>query len=285
MCVVAGVVVGLALLVANRSVPAELLHPEVQAEAWNRYRTTLEAAPTPDRNSAPVKGLLDAFVAMNRAEVEAARPGTTAPPTTEAVLAWETAARDFAQEFGPEAFLAVGRRVALDFGDRFEAWLRLCAEQKVNPELAVLDVPRSEVADAYVDLGGLFVQFAARGGLVDTQGLVAARRPLLHAVFLHHWARALQGRFTISSWLTPEETEWTLRWRAEWQSEGAPERRIEAALALKAVAGYPASYNAGVLALGANRHAEAARYLRDAPEPEAAPLLRQAERAAAESGR
>ncbi len=265
--------------------PAELLHPEVPAEAWSRYRAAQESAPAPDRTRTPVAGLLDAFVALNRAEVEAARPGTDAPPTTAAVLAWETAARDFAQEFGPEAFLAVGRKVALDFGDRFEAWLRQCAEQKVNPELAVLDTPRSDVANAYVDLGGLFVQFAARGGLVDTHGLVAARRPLLHAVFLQHWARALQGRFTISSWLTPEETEWTLRWRAEWQSDGAPERRIEAALALKAVAGYPASYNAGVLALAADRPAEAVGYLRDAPEPGAAPLLRQATRAAAESGR
>ncbi len=72
--VLVGVLVGsLALLQAQREVPVEMFHPEIDPARFAAWLEAVRAAPEPTaEDMAPV---VDAFVALNRAEVEAnARP-------------------------------------------------------------------------------------------------------------------------------------------------------------------------------------------------------------------
>ena len=279
---------GLALVAAivwlttQTASPPRLRRIELSSGTWSAYvagRQGVARARDPE-----AERLVEAFVAMNRAEVAAQR--ADAPSVTPAVLAWEAAAREFAQTRTADVFLDVGRDVGLQFVERLDAWLKACAAQgqTATTRLAEHSLD-SAAAQAYVDLGGLFIEFAERGGFVEGGVLVERRKPLLLAVFLHHWGRAVSAQQPLSSWMSADERAWLLRWRTEWQLDADVDRRIAAALELAAVPGYPSAYNAAVLALEAGRPAEALRLMGDSADSDANDLREAAERALSATAR
>ncbi len=254
--VLVGVLVGsLALLQAQREVPVEMFHPEIDPARFAAWLEAVRAAPEPTaEDMAPV---VDAFVALNRAEVEAnARPGAL-PHDDHAYAAALDALRARAEGFanirGPEALMWLGRRRGLVLAGALREWLKVAAATRLDPAEALSD----ERARPYVDAGGAFVRFAESGGFVEAGALREDRLPMLQALFAHHWAGLVGPRVPLEAQLRADEREWTLRWRVELQEAAPLERRLAAAEALEAVPGYPAKINAAVLLYRAGRATQA----------------------------
>lgn len=284
-------VVGGAYWYSHRTEPVELVHVPIPAEAWAAYRRDVTATPRAAVTSdASVRA---AWEALHVAEVEAARetagpdagtrPATPGTSVGIAAVEWERAARDAVQEAGPERFVDLGRRLGLDFVDAVQALLVFCGEARLETSRCLTTRGGEPTVSAYVRLGGLFVEFARRAGFTESgpQGerLVEARAPMLQAVFLDHWTRAVRTTHELEALLSPQEMAWLNRWKAEWQVDGHPDKRVAAALALRDEPGYPAELNAGVLRYTAGDFKAAAEHFARAPEPIAALYRRLADAA------
>lgn len=281
-------IVGAGWFYAHRNEPVMLVHPALPPTAFPAWRARLEAAPRVPQPSDDA--LRAAWTALHRAEVEATRavagsaPGAPSESVAAAALAWETAAQGAVQETTPELFVDLGRRFALDFAMAMPPVVGHCAARAVEPAQCLVDAADDPIVARYVPLGGLFIEFAARNGFTEAGpgGAVfaAGREPLLVAVYLDHYTRAVRETHPIEGLLTAEEIEWLHRWKAEFQLDGNVDRRVEAALALAHVPGYPAALNAGVLRYHAGQFSAAAAHFGRAPEPIAALYRRLALRAA-----
>jgi len=273
---------------AQRTEPVTLVHPALPPTAFPAWRARLEAAPRVPQPSD--EALRVAFMALHRAEVEATRaaagqsPGAPSESVAAAALAWETAAQGAVQETTPELFVDLGRRLALEFAAAMPPVVGHCAALAVEPAQCLVDAADDPVIARYVPLGGLFLEFATRNGFTESGPggpvFAAGREPLLVAVYLDHYTRALRETHPVEGLLTAEEVEWLYRWKAEFQLDGTVDRRVEAALALAHVPGYPAALNAGVLRYHAGQFSAATAHFDRAPEPIAATYRRLALRAA-----
>ncbi len=298
----------------HRVAPVELLHVALAPDAFARYTANIQAQPVPD--IAANQPLLEAFFGLNRAEVEAANSqqgakpvgrqpgGLPTPeraegaspepgglPASESGLAlrataWESAVELYLNENTPDLFVALGRKQGLLFVDALGKLLAFCGSTNLTPERCLAERGDAPAVQAYVPLGGLFVQMAPRGGLMErvedgaAWRIVPGREPLLLAVFLDHWGRAARRSQPVEGFFTADEVAWLNRWKAEFQLEGAVEKRVAAALELSTEPGYPAELNAGVLLYSAGRYAEALPHFRRAKEAEGALYARLAESAA-----
>ncbi len=289
-------IVGGAWLYGHRDGPVELVHVPIPAAEFEAWRKALETTPRPTVEfDATARA---AWEALHRAEVEVqaateasgeaaggAKAGLAEAPSVGALAAaWESTASNALQDATPELFVDLGRRLGLEFVDAFAALLETCATARLPvSRCLVAQADRPEVA-RYVALGGLFAEFAVRGGFAEVKDAVLVRRPgtepMLVAVFLDNWVRAVRASHPAEGLLSPLEQAWLNRWRAEWQLDGNPDRRVAAALALRHIAGYPAELNAGVLRFHAGQFAEAAEHFGRATEPVAVHYRRLAESAA-----
>ena len=121
----------------------------------------------------------------------------------------------------------------------------------------------------------------------DDQGgwrLVDPRLPFLQALFVHHWLSLLRPALHLDGFVRADEREWLHRWRLEFQTGGHLGRRLAAADALRAVAGYPADLNAAALLYQTGRFGDAARRLTGLTSPRAVAWRRLAERRVRERG-
>jgi hypothetical protein len=280
-------IVGAGYWYAYRNEPVTLVHPALTPGVYEGWRERLERSPRVSQASDAA--LRAAWEALHRAEVEAGRPpaGGGDPPSESvagAALAWETAAEGAIQETTPELFVDLGRRLAVEFVASMPPVIALCAASGAEPAECLSARADDPAVSRYIPLGGLFLEFAARNGFTETApgGVVFAtgREPLLVAVYLDHYTRAIRETYALESLLTAEELEWLHRWKAEFQLDGNVDRRVEAALSLSRVPGYPAALNAGVLRYHAGQFAAAAAHFGQAPEPIAALYRRLALRAA-----
>jgi hypothetical protein len=281
-------IVGAGWFYAHRNAPVELVHPAVPPAAFSTWRDALKASPRVAQASDAA--LSAAWAALHRAEVEAARipKDGAADGQTDSVagaaLAWEEAARGAVQETTPELFVDLGRRFAVEFAEAMPPVVARCAAHGPEPAQCLLDAADDPVVARYVPLGGLFIEFAARNGFIesghDGPVFAAGREALLVAVYLDHYTRAVRDTHAVEGLLTALELEWLQRWKAEFQLDGNVDRRVEAALALARVPGYPAELNAGVLRYHAGRFDAAAAHFARAPEPIAALYRRLALRSA-----
>jgi hypothetical protein len=283
------VVVAGSVWYGHRDEPVVLVHVPIPAAELTAWRAALDATPRPPLASdAPARA---AWEALHRAEVEAQRGmdaadgGAGIGETSVGIRAveWETAASTALQETTPELFVDLGRRVGVEFVAAFGAMLSTCAAARLEPTRCLATKSDAPEVTRYVALGGLFVDFAARAGLAERGEhglmLIAEREPMLLAVFLDHWTRAIRGSYAVEELLSAQELAWLNRWKAEWQMDGNPDRRVAAALALAHVPDYPAELNAGVLRYAAGQFAEAAEHFGRAPQPTAALYKRLAEAA------
>lgn len=291
LVLLAAAAVAVAVWYGHRDEPVEILHVAIPPEEMAAYRAALQANPRPP--VAADAGLLAAFEAMNRAEAEAlvrTARHTDAGPSEQsqalAVIQWEKTAGDFVQEASPELFADLGRRQGLRFLETTRAAVALCTQARLDLEKCLVERAETPEVQAHVALGGQFLLHAVRAGLVVQENgafhIPADREPYLQAVFLDHWTRAVRETYAPEALLTAQEVSWLNRWKAEWQLEGAADRRVAAALSLRHVPGYPAELNAGVLLYHAGRYAEAAEHFARAPESIAA-LYRRLAVARAES--
>ena len=274
------VLLGISLVVVywlrtQREVPVELVHPEVAPERWQAYLEAVDGARDPAEAVAPVAA---AFERVNRAEVAAdAAPGRLPhqdPAYAAAVVALGEAAWQYAQRRSTEELLDLGRRRGLLLATRLDAYLEDCARRRVDPT-AALD-GTDDTTRAYVAAGGAFVRFAEQGGFIEDGKLRAERLPLMQALFVQHWMGLLSARISLHDYVRPDEREWLLRWRVEWQTGVSLDRRLAAADALRAVKGYPADLNAGALLYLAGRKGDAARRLEGLTTPRAVAYRRMA---------
>lgn len=273
---VAGIVL-LGLWRSAQDVDPEQLHPPVDPAAWSAYLAQVQAiTPPPERAVAP---LLAAFAGLNRAEVASADPPRD-PRYAAAAERWRRAAADFVHRRGGADFLDVGRRQGMRLAERLSALLALCDARGLSLTEALALPDRPEAVEAYIDVGGGFVRFAAEGGLLRDGRLVEERLPFVQALFIEHWVAPLRGRTPLDAHLWPAERAWLLRWRVEYQRAGSLEDRLAAADELRAQPDYPAHVNAGVLLYDAGRYAEAARRFGQSSHPRAVAYRRMAERAA-----
>ncbi len=276
-------VLGVALVAAywlrtHRDVAVALIHPEIPAADWQGYLEAVAAAPVPEA----IRPVALAFERVNRAEVAAgAAPGhlpQSNPAYAEAVAALGEAAWQYAQVRTTAELLDLGRRRGLLLADRLDTYLTDCARRGVDPLTSLTD--DHPTTRAYVAAGGAFVRFAEGGGFVVDGHLRAELLPLMQALFVQHWLGLLDRRLSLHDFVRPEEREWLLRWRVEWQSGATLDRRLEAADALRTLAGYPADLNAAVLLYHAGRFPDAARRLEALTDPRAVSYRRMALRAA-----
>ncbi len=283
-------VAGFALLFLylRREVEVVLQHPALPEGTYAVWRANVESRSLPQLAELPP--LLSSFVALNREETsvylagsrdrDAGMPeGESRSHLAASRLEWEEASAIFVREVSGPLYVEAGRRQAIVFVDAVSDTLASAARSGLSLD-AVLSTAATDPGVArYVDQGGLFILEAARMGFVEAGLLIEARRPLLAAVFIDHWARSVQGSLPVNAYLSSQEREWLLRWRVEFQIEGQTTPRIEAALELGSVKGYPSRLNAGVLALADGRFSEAAGHFRAAPEAEAKAYLSITERA------
>lgn len=278
---VAGILL-LGLWRAQKPVDPEQLHPPIDAAAWAAYAAKLEARPAPPERA--VRPMLEAFAALNRAEVASADP-TADPRYAAAANRWRNAAADYVARRGAADFLDVGRRHGIRLAERLAGLLAWCDAQGLSLGAALeLADPPPPVA-AYVDVGGGFVRFAADGGLMRDGRLIEERMPFVQALFVEHWVAPLRARVPLDGHVWPEERAWLLRWRVEYQPGGQLETRLAAADELATLPDYPADLNAGVLLYDAGRYAEAARRFARSSHPQAVGYRRMAERAAGRRAR
>lgn len=273
----AGAIVAFGLWQSGRDADPEQLHPPVDPARWAAYLERLRAlTPPPERAVTP---LLDAFAAVNRAEV--ASPAPAADPAFDAASRrWIAAAADFVRRRGAADYLDIGRRQGMRLAERLSALVAFSEREGLSlTEALALPDPPAVVRD-YIDVGGGFVRFAEQGGLLRDGRLVEARLPFVQALFIEHWVAPLRGRVPVDPHLWGPEREWLLRWRVEYQRGGALESRLAAADELATLPDYPADINAGVLLYDAGRYAEAARRFARSTHPQAVAYRRMAERAA-----
>lgn len=272
----------------HRDEPVVLMHVPIPAAELTTWRAALDATPRPPLTSDATARA--AWEALHRAEVEAQRAADAADAgvgeTSVAMraLEWETAASTALQETTPELFVDLGRRVAVEFVAAFGAMLSTCGAARLEPTRCLATRSDAPEVARYIALGGLFVDFAPRAGLAERGdgglALIPDREPMLLAVYLDHWTRAIRGSYAVEELLSAQELAWLNRWKAEWQMDGNPDRRVAAALALSHVPEYPAELNAGVLRYSAGQFTEAAAHFGRAPQPTAALYKRLAEAAA-----
>lgn len=243
----------------------ELIRPPIPDADWARYQAAAEA-------SAPVKraeAFLEAVVQANRAEVAAGADPTQSTRFRLAADGLRATAWQFAQRATPEGYMRLGRQRGIALIAALDALLAWCRAQGTTPVAALALDPLPPPVQAYVDLGGGFVRFAEEAGLIVDGALT--RRPFVQALFLRHWMAPLTQSMPLDAFMTPEERTWYLRWKVEWQAKGSLESRLAAADELRAVAGYPADLNAGVILAQAGRRAEArARFAKAGGERAAA---------------
>lgn len=282
------VVVAGSIWYGHRYDPVVLMHVPIPPGELAAWRASLEATPRPPIPSdAQTRA---AWEALHRAEVEAQRAADAADAGVGQVsvgmraVEWETAAATALQETTPELFVDLGRRLAVEFVSAFGAMLATCASARLEPTRCLTTRSDAPEIERYVALGGLFVDFAPRAGLAERgEGgltLVAEREPMLVAVYLDHWTRAIRTSYAVEELLSAQELAWLNRWKTEWQMDGNPDRRVAAALALAHLPDYPAELNAGVLRYAAGQFEEAAAHFAKAPQPTAAHYKRLAEAAA-----
>ena len=266
------------------------MHVPIPAAEFEGYRTALLATPRPKLDfDATARA---AWEALHRAEVEVqgATEVTPAPdalaelPSVGALAAeWESTAANALQDATPELFVDLGRRLGLEFVEAFADVLQTCAGARLPVAKCLTTLDRPQVT-RYIGLGGLFAEYAVRGGFAEVRENllvgIPGTEPMLQAVFLENWVRAVRATHPAEGLLSTLELAWLHRWRAEWQLDGNPDRRVAAALALQHITGYPAELNAGVLRFHAGQFVEAAEHFGRAEQPVATLYRRLAESAA-----
>lgn len=271
-----GAVIGVALWRQHRTVDVVPQSPPIDAAEWQPYLDRVRAlTPPPEAAVAP---LLDAFAALNRAEV-----ATDDPPNDRAYAlaarTWLAEAERFAVRRGTDTYLDIGRRQGMRLAERLAALMDWCDKNDVSPHDAVRRPDPPPVVADYIAVGGGFVRFAEEGGLIRDGRLVEDRLPYVQALFVEHWLAPLRGRIPVDEYRWPAERAWLLRWRVEHQTTGDLDERLAAARELAALPGYPADLNAGVLLYRAGRYAEAAERFARSTHPRAIAYRRMAERA------
>lgn len=229
----------------------ELVRPPLASADWDRYRAEVAKTTAPPKAEAFLATVIEA----NRAEVNAGPEPSGAPMLKIAADALRVAAWQYAQRVTPEGYMRLGRQRGVQLIAALDALLEWCRAQGTTPVAALALEPRPAPVARYVDLGGGFVRFAEDAGLIVDGAL--KRRPFVQALFLRHWMAPLTQSMPLDAFTTPEERTWYLRWKVEWQTKGQLDSRLAAADELRAVKGYPADLNAGVLLAQAGRKAEA----------------------------
>lgn len=253
------------LLWSRRDVDVVLQHPPLDVRAWDAYTAELKGTPPP--TGAMVDAVRAAFREANRAEVAAGPIPNKSVPYLGAVQQWEQAAWTLAQGLETRTYFQLGRWEGLRLIEALDDFLTHCAGAGLAPIPCLEGRDPPEPVRAYIDAGGAFVRFAAKGGFIQDGKLVSERIPLMQAVFLQHWGGLLRQRINVHAHFTPQELRWLLRWRVEWQSEAPVDARVEAAEQLRSVPDYPADLNAGALLFQAGRFADAAKYFERVDTP------------------
>lgn len=239
---------------SQRPTEIELVRPPLSAADWTAYRATVTQSDSVRET--------DAFIAaverMNRADVAAGADPLKSPGYIMAAEALREAAWQFAQRATPEGYMRLGRQRGLALIDALQSMLTWCAEKGLSAAAALALDPPPKPVKAYIDLGGGFVRFAEKAGLLEDGRLV--RLPYVQALFLRHWMSPLTQVMPLDAFVTRQERVWYLRWKVEWQHDGPIKSRLDAADELRAEPGYPVDLNTGVILVRANRLAEARQH-------------------------
>ncbi len=267
--------VGLTWWRAQRPVEVRLAHPEVATARWAAYVDLVRARPVPDSDAS--RAVLDAFIALNRAEYAAQRAGTPdAPPVAVARAALVEAQVRYDQARGAADLVQLGRWQGMRLTEHLSDLARAAARARVSPVAWVAAHGDDPVARAAIDVGGPLLSQLSQGGFLGEGGLDPARLPLLQAVFIQRWITPIRRRRPLDAHLSGDELEWLMRWRVEHDRQGRLADRVKAADALAQIPGYPAQLNAGVLLYRAGRYADAAARFKRSEARRAATYLRAA---------
>jgi hypothetical protein len=269
-------------LLWDRPGPARVVEPArtaIDQAAWRAYVKRVTAATTPA--GPEVVAVTEAMAAVNAI---VARLGTDAlvdDGYRRAGKTFRDEARRWIELRGPEGYVGLGRKIGLTLLARIPPVLEEAEMSGAPLETFLARAEPSPAVAAYIEVGGGFLRSAGREGFVRHGALVDAMAPLLQGLFMDHWLAPLRDVAAVDGQLRPEERRWLYQWRAEYQRQGSPKRKLAAIDALARGGDYPAHLNAGVVLFRAGRHAEAVDRFSRSGHPHA-PAFADAARAAVE---
>lgn len=143
---------------------------------------------------------------------------------------------DFAQramaQHGNDAWEDAGAELAQRFAEALATAVASCAPAAEAQQAwaCMVDSSATWHRDA-VGIGGDFIEFAFRTGLLTADSGLTVSIPMLRAIFLYRWFNAVTGVRPVEQSLTPSEYRAFLRWRIEHATGIAATRRHELAIA------------------------------------------------------